>query len=108
MLADISSIITHTLLIRCQEVPDQLEKFLLPQLDYFATAAESSDRNSMCFNTDKARPICLEAECDEANYVLNVKVGGQEFVCDSVRQTHLVPGTDTTFECPNILQVCPE
>lgn len=85
----------------------RLEKLLIPQLEYFTTLAESSAQNSMCFNTDKARPACLEAECNEATYTLNVRVAGRDLVCESDGQTHLIPETDTTFTCPNITMACP-
>jgi hypothetical protein len=81
---------------------------LLPQLDYFATSAESSGENSKCFNTDQARPICLEAECDEANYALNVRVAGREFTCDSSGGKHVIPLTDVTFYCPDLKMICPK
>jgi len=41
------------------------------------------------------------------NYVLNVKVAGRDLTCDSVGQTHLIPETDVTFECPDIKHICP-
>jgi len=94
--------------VSCQEVPGRLEKLLLPQLEYFATAVESSAENSRCFNTDRDRPICLEAECDGVNQVLNVKVAGRDLTCDSDGQTHLILGTNVTFECPNIMFMCPD
>ena len=61
----------------------------------------------MCFNTDKARPICLEAECDETAYSLHVRAAGSDLVCNSEGQTHLIPQTDVTFTCPNLLSICP-
>jgi len=91
----------------CQEVPGRLEKMVIPPLGYFASAAESSGENSRCFNTDKERPICLEAECDAKNYVLNVKVAGRDLICNSAGQKHLIPATDVTFECPDIKHICP-
>lgn len=94
--------------VSCQEVPGRLEKLRIPQLDYFATAAESSEENSRCFNTDKERPICLEAECDASNQVLNVKVAGRDLTCETEGQKHLIPGTSVTFECPNIRHICPD
>lgn len=87
---------------------DRLEKLLIPQLDYFATAAESSEESSRCFNTDKARPICLRAECDKENLALNVRVAGRDLICNVTKQTHLIPETDVTFECPDIRHICPE
>ena len=95
-------------LIRCQEVPGKIVKQLLPQLDYFATLAESSSENSRCFNTDKQRPICLEAECDEAYNIVRVVAAGREFFCEFTGQKHLIPDTDVTIECPDIKLMCPE
>ncbi|KAL7447590.1 hypothetical protein ACHAXS_013072 [Conticribra weissflogii] len=92
----------------CQEVPGRLEKLLLPQLEYFATEVESSAYNARCFNTDAARPICLEAECDDTNFLVNVKVGTETLTCYFDGQTHLIPGTDVTFECPKIALICPK
>lgn len=93
--------------VSCQEVPGRLEKLLLPHLDYFATTQESSEETSLCFNTDKARPICLDAECDESRNVLLVKVAGRDLICEYAGQSHLIPETDVTFECPDITLLCP-
>ena len=95
-------------LLRCQEVPGKLDKLHLPSLDYFATAAESSSENSRCFNTDKERPICLEAECDEAYNIVRVTVAGRDIFCEHTGQKHLIPETDVTIECPDIKMMCPE
>jgi hypothetical protein len=94
--------------VTCKEVPGKLDQMKLPILDYFATAAESDSDNSRCFNTDQERPVCLEAECDEVNHVLSVKVAGRELLCSYDGQTHLIPGTSITFECPKLAVVCPE
>jgi len=94
--------------VSCKEVPVKLDEMKLPILDYFATAAESDSDNSRCFNTDQERPVCLEAECDEVNHVLSVKVAGRELLCSYDGQTHLIPGTSVTFECPKLAIICPE
>ena len=94
--------------VTCKQVPGKLEQMKLPILDYFATAGESDSDNSRCFNTDQQRPVCLEAECDEVNHVLNVKVAGRELVCSYDGQTHLIPDTDVTFQCPKLAIICPE
>lgn len=94
--------------VTCKQVPGKLDQMKLPILDYFATAAESDSDNSRCFNTDQQRPVCLEAECDEINHVLNVKVAGRELLCSYEGQTHLIPDTDVTFKCPKLAIICPE
>jgi len=92
----------------CKEVPEQLEQLKLPQLDYFATAAESNEENSRCFNTDQARPICLEVKCDEVSYQVNVIVAGRNMTCDFGGQAYLIPDTNVTFFCPQLSLICPE
>lgn len=87
---------------------EQLEQLKLPQLDYFATAAESNEENSRCFNTDQARPICLEVKCDEVSYQVNVIVAGRNMTCDFGGQAHLIPDTNVTFFCPQLSSICPE
>ena len=94
--------------VTCQEVPGKLEEMLLPQLEYFAQLAESSEYSSRCFNTDSTRPICLDVECDDTNYVMHVKAAGQDLTCSFDGQTHLIPGTGITFECPKIALMCPK
>jgi len=94
--------------VTCKQVPGKLEQMKLPILDYFATAAESDSDSSRCFNTDQQRPVCLEAECDAVNHVLNVKVAGRELLCSYDGQTHLIPDTGVTFECPKLAIVCPD
>ena len=95
--------------VTCKQIPQKLEQMKLPILDYFATAAEEYESdNSLCFNTDQQRPVCLEAVCDESNHVLSVIVAGRELLCSYDGQTHLIPGTDVTFTCPKLAVVCPE
>lgn len=94
--------------VTCKQVPGKLEQMKLPIIDYFATAAESDSDSARCFNTNQERPVCLEAECDEVNHVLTVKVAGRELLCSYEGQTHLIPDTAVTFVCPKLAVVCPE
>lgn len=94
--------------LSCQELSGEAAQNQLNAFGLSTPIAESNSESSRCFNTDGLRPICLEAECDEKNNVVSVKLGGETITCAFDGQQHLIPGSGITFECPRLASICPD
>ena len=67
--------------------------------------------SSRCYETNLARPICMETRCDfERNKVIALFKDGKEVVCENDNDWMPLPGLPdgSIFQCPSLAKICPE
>eukprot|EP00591_Stephanopyxis_turris_P008665 CAMPEP_0195522186 /NCGR_PEP_ID=MMETSP0794_2-20130614/20090_1 /TAXON_ID=515487 /ORGANISM="Stephanopyxis turris, Strain CCMP 815" /LENGTH=769 /DNA_ID=CAMNT_0040651879 /DNA_START=228 /DNA_END=2533 /DNA_ORIENTATION=+ len=69
---------------------------------------ESFGPESMCINTNSHRPVCLKGRCNEEKHLLEIIYKNSLYTCQYDRQTHYIPETGTSIECPLLAVVCPD
>jgi hypothetical protein len=76
----------------------------LPKITFLS---EEFGPDSKCFLSNDNRPVCLRVRCDEVRNVIEVLIGPFVFICSEEGQSHALPETDRSFQCPSFAAICP-